>query len=425
MGTPVEGVVRSKRKVGWGIRYETAALELEFNQLVVGPDNTVAMIARVEEVENAREHLKNGVIHGVMSTDTFQGRINSRLIHMPTWNPYSDMGLIIYKATFPIFPEPEIYYPSGTDMRLKTKAAATAIATGMKVASETDSADSSLLNTWVRQAPQRTTTVKAVNADLVNLVFVGSRQQVESAFEEAGWHHSDPVSPHSVMQNFYALLNNSGYAQQPMKTFLVDGKPQDMNWQKGLNSYGRRDHLRMWQWVPEGGTEPVWISSSTHDTGAILSVKYKGFVHHISPDIDDERAKVIRDLNFSGCVKSVNYVSRPGIATMTQNAIGDLVRTDGEVAVVQLQDCHPVAPEVPSNPSTKALKPGNIAFRYLRRQILTFRNDIWRANIIYGAYDLGRMAVAAMRHQPIPPIDSDSKPTVSAFHTSPDTSGLQ
>ena len=79
------------------------------------------MSAEVEDVENAREQVKNGVIHGVLSSDTFQGRINSRLIHMPTLNPYSDLGLIVYKATFPIFPEPEIYYPVGTDIRLKLK----------------------------------------------------------------------------------------------------------------------------------------------------------------------------------------------------------------------------------------------------------------------------------------------------------------
>ena len=54
-------------------------------------------------VENAREQVKNGVIQGVLSSDTFQGRINSRLIHLPTLNPYSDLGLIVYKATFPIF----------------------------------------------------------------------------------------------------------------------------------------------------------------------------------------------------------------------------------------------------------------------------------------------------------------------------------
>src|SRR6516225_962532 len=138
MGTPVQGTVRSKRKVGWGIRHETAALELEFNQLTFADGSTVQMSARVEEVENAREQVKNGIIHGVMSTDTFQGRINSRLIHLPTWNPYSDMGLIVYKATFPIFPEPEIYYPAGTDMRLKTKAAVLSLPVSVNVAAEND-----------------------------------------------------------------------------------------------------------------------------------------------------------------------------------------------------------------------------------------------------------------------------------------------
>ncbi len=46
-------------------------------------------------------------------------RINSRLRHLPTWNPYSDAGLIVFKAAFPIFPEPEIYFPAGTDFRIK------------------------------------------------------------------------------------------------------------------------------------------------------------------------------------------------------------------------------------------------------------------------------------------------------------------
>src|SRR3974377_2109493 len=114
-----------------------------------------------------------------------------------------------------------------------------------------------------------------------------------------------------------------------MKTFLLDGKPEDMNWQKSLNSYGRRDHLRIWQWTPEGGTEPVWVTSSTHDTGAVLSVKYKGFVHHISPDIDNERATVIRDLNFAGCVKSVNYVARHQVPASMHNATGDVMSTAG------------------------------------------------------------------------------------------------
>ena len=422
MGSAVEGIVRSKRKVGWGIRHETAALELEFNQVVLGPASTVTISARVEEVDNAREQVKNGVIHGVLSSDTFQGRVNSRLIHLPTWNPYSDLGLIIYKATFPIFPEPEIYYPSGTDLTLRTKTSLNGLSAA---AAESSNSESWQLESWLDQVPQRTTTVKAVDADLVNLVFLGSEKQVQAAFREAGWRNSDPVSRKAVFKNLYALLNNSGYAQQPMKTFLMDGRPQDMSWQKGLNSYGRRDHLRIWGWTPEGATEQVWVSSSTHDSGAVLSLKYKGFVHHISPDIDEERAKVIRDLNFSGCVSSLTYVPRPGMSTTTQNATGDLVRTDGSIAVVQLQDCQPVMPGLASSASTSSYRPGNHAFRYIRKEILTFRNDIWRANILYGAYDLGRMAVAALRHQPIPPMNNDAKPMVGILPTAATPAGVQ
>jgi LssY C-terminus len=410
MGTQIAGVVRSKRKVGWGIRHETAALELEFNEAVYEDGSTIALSARVEEIENAREQVKHGVIQGVLSSDTFQGRINSRLIHLPTWNPYSDLGLIIYKATFPIFPEPEIYYPAGTDIRLKTTSPVSSLPMLVKDVPDAIPSETSQLDAWVQQIPQRSTTKKSVSADLLNLVFLGSREQVQAAFHEAGWHNSDPVSKHSFERNFYALLNNSGYAQQPMTNLLLDGKPEDMNWQKGLNSYGRRDHLRIWEWTPEGANDGVWLSSSTHDTGAVLSVKYKGFVHHIAPDIDEERAKVVRDLNFVGCVKSVTYVSRSGLSMTTQNATGDVMFTDGSIAVIQLQDCQPVSPELDGNSTAANFKPGNHAFRYLRREILTFRNDIWRANIIYGIYDVGRMTVNALRRQPtvVPPAETQT-----------------
>ena len=403
MGAHIEGVVRSTHKVGWGIRHETARLELEFQRGTVGDGVEVPLAARVEEVENAREAVRNGVIHGIRSSDTFQGSINSRLIHLPTWNPYSDPVLLIYKATFPIFPEPEIYYPAGTDLRLRTTTEITSppvIVSIVHDSSPAAAAESDRLKRLVGQLPVRVSTTKHVDADLLNIVLLGSEDEIRSAFREAGWHNADPASKRAWMKNLYALLNNSGYAQQPMMTFFLNGKPEDMNWQKNLNSYGRRDHLRIWQWTSDGTGDSVWVTSSTHDTGAVLDVKHKGFVHHIAPDIDEERATVIRDLNFAGCVKSVNYISQPAMPIVTRNAIGDVMHTDGSVAVIALQDCHPVDPHLDSDSKRGSFRPGNYAFRYIRRQILTFRNDIWRANIIYGAYDVGRMTVTALRRKP-------------------------
>jgi LssY C-terminus len=406
VGTSIDGSIHSVRKVGWGIRHETAALDIRFDRAGVTQGAVVLISAIVAEVENAREPVSKGVIEGIRSSDTPQGRINSRLIHLPTWNPYSDLGLIVYKATFPIFPEPEIYYPAGTDIRIKLTKPVHSPSEVPAPRNDGQVENSAELDVerMAASLPQRSTTTKLIDADMVNLAFVGSREQVESAFQQAGWSTSDAFSKRSFMHDFYAFLNNSVYAQAPMHPLLLDGKPPDMSWQKSLNSYDRRDHLRMWQWSQNSDSDTVWLSSSTHDTRAALSLKYRQFVHHISPDIDDERSKVIRDLEMAGCVQSVHLVPRPGMSTFTQNATGDPMRTDGDLAIVQLKQCQPVVPGLASSTAGTNFKPGNHVFRYLRRQILTFRSDIWRANIIYGAYDLGRMSFEALRHHPaLPP----------------------
>jgi len=64
--------------------------------------------------------------------------------------------------------------------------------------------------------------------------------------------------------------------------------------------------------------------------------------------------------------------------------------------------------------------PSNRAFRYVRDRILTFRSDIWRANIIYAAYDLGRMMWTANSHpktqSQIQPLDAKEGSSASANH---------
>ena len=86
------------------------------------------------------------------------------------------------------------------------------------------------------------------------------------------------------------------------------------------------------------------------------------------------------------------------------------MRTDGDLAIVQLKECQPVIPGLVSSTEGTNFKAGNHVFRYLRRQILTFRSDIWRANIIYGTYDLVRMTVETFRHHPtLPPSTQQAK----------------
>lgn len=399
VGTGIDGVVHSVHKVGFGIRRETATLQLEFTRATPLQGESVPISATVAEVENGREEInKHGVIEGVVSSNTPQGRITSRYKYLPTWNPYTDVGLIVFKAAFPIFPEPEIYLPAGTDLRLNLTTDLSLLPRTAPQEDNIDTAERWEMERLARLLPQRSTTVTLTEGDLTNLVFVGSREQIESAFRHAGWNTSDANSKRAVMRNAYAFLNDSSYHQAPMRTFLLEGKPADMSFQKSFNSYAKRDHLRIWEWPAEAGGQTVWLSSSTHDVGASLSLKYHRFVHHIAPDIDEERRNVIRDLNVAGCVKADYLVARPAVSSLSLNATGDVVRTDGALAVVELQDCQPTIPGMVTATDTTPFKAGNKIFRYVRRQVLTFRSDVWRANMIYGAYELGSMTVTAMRH---------------------------
>ena len=79
------------------------------------------------------------------------------------------------------------------------------------------------------------------------------------------------------------------------------------------------------------------------------------------------------------------------------------MRTDGAIAVVKLKECKPVNPEINADSSESSFKVSNRAFRYLRREILTFRSDLWRANIIYGIYDARRIVLSGLR----PPTAAD------------------
>ena len=93
VGTSIDGVVHSVHKVGFGIRRETATLQLEFTRATLLQGESVPISATVAEVENGREEInKRGVIEGVVSSNTPQGRITSRYKYLPPGTPIRMLG---------------------------------------------------------------------------------------------------------------------------------------------------------------------------------------------------------------------------------------------------------------------------------------------------------------------------------------------
>ena len=119
-----------------------------------------------------------------------------------------------------------------------------------------------------------------------------------------------------------------------MSILLLDGQPPDLAYQKGNNTFAQRHHLRIFRRPGTFAGKPIWVCSSTHDTGIDFSERDRTFIHKVDSEIDKERAKVVSDLIYTGAVKSLALVDRPEVPTAVTNATGDALRTDGRMAVI-------------------------------------------------------------------------------------------
>jgi hypothetical protein len=125
-----------------------------------------------------------------------------------------------------------------------------------------------------------------------------------------------------------------GYQEAPVSVLLLDGRAPDLVFEKLNDTFAARHHLRIWQRQGRFNREEVWVCAATHDTGISFSEENRTFIHKIDPNIDLERAKVVNDLLLTGLVRGLSLVERSGLPPNLSNATGDVLKTDGSMAVV-------------------------------------------------------------------------------------------
>jgi hypothetical protein len=367
---------------------------MEFSRILPQYGSPIDIRGRVIEIDNAREDVKNGVIRGIRSTETPQGEISSRLKYPPSLHLYPDPFLLGFKLLFPIFPEPEIYLPPGTDLLIRLEdnvdLPEELVPPSPLPGLQNDELQS--IAEVLGRLPTRTLDKKSHEADLINIVFIGTKEELAQAFQGAGWKQSDSVSWQSVGLQIHSFLAKSSYATAPMSPQLFDGRPPDLTLEKTFDSYSRRDHLRIWKLESTVDDVPLWVGAAVRETGATLSVTRMGFVHHVSDDLEGEQRAIQRHLLAADCVDSVGKVERPGMDKAVINATGEVLRTDGSVMVLRVKACS--APSSSDFNEAPRFRPGSKFSRYLRKEILTVRSDLLRANSIYALF---RVTVATTK----------------------------
>ncbi|MDQ1693636.1 MAG: hypothetical protein QOH85_1171 [Acidobacteriaceae bacterium] len=404
LGTTIEGSVIGVRKVGLGLAHETAEIELQFDRLVLSDGTVVPVRVRITQVENARESInKKGRIQGIRSTSTLSNRTSGIVGSLSFGDPIAAIFATAGSASVLRFSEPEIALPAGTELLAQLAVPVDLPGTeAQTVAPIVTTADErQQLGQMVHRLPFRTFTEgkKELPSDFTNLAFIGSATALERAFAAAGWVIVDTLTAESTYGTIRSVAENQGYRRAPMSILLLDGKAPDYAYAKTLNTFSKRHHLRVWTSKETWQDQPVWTSSSTHDIGIGFSKKNKTFIHLIDSNIDNERAKVVNDLIYTGCVTGVQLVTRPWLPTDAKNGTGEDLITDSRIAVLKLNDCqHPIG-ETSVHQAIALRTRGNLFGRTTRQTVLTLKNNIIRDNIGVMAYSGIRYSLDAKKRK--------------------------
>src|SRR5438445_341097 len=104
------------------------------------------------------------------------------------------------------------------------------------------------LTTLATGLPVQTTRGSSMrSADITNMMFLGTQDQLHQAFSAAGWWPAEPLTHKSAIRVYKAISAQRGYPTAPISTLLLDSKVADVNFQKAFNSVSKRHHIRIWK----------------------------------------------------------------------------------------------------------------------------------------------------------------------------------
>jgi hypothetical protein len=314
---------------------QRAELLLTFGQVAIPGEGNLALKGHLTAVSNARESLvADGTIEGVLESEVPASLLSGVLQKLgqsdPSINDQIQKQKIGQVNT-------AIELPAGTDLlftlteplslkRFVASAGPQPVPAALRA---------SVANV-LANAPQRAVSKDNRPGDPINLMFVGTAQEIVQAFQQAGWSQPKKKNQQSIWNTVQAVINDGGYNAAPVSDLYVFGRKEDLAFEKTLNTFNKRHHLRLWQTTanaPDG--RPIWLGAATHDVGIDV---HPGVISHATdPDLDDERAQVGYDLFTGGAVQAAEFIAPPNPLSSGMTATGGAWHTDGKLFVIDLK----------------------------------------------------------------------------------------
>ena len=194
----------------------------------------------------------------------------------------------------------------------------------------------------LNKIPRRVSDPSNRPGDMVNVLILGTQDQVVKAFTTAGWVKVDSTVKTSVLNAALESFQKKDYLTMPMSILYLFNRPQDYGFDHAepVKVAMSRNHLRVWKSPYEVDGRPLWCVAATHDIGFERDQRNNGVTHKIDPAVDGERDYVDGTLSATGLVAQRNHVTPPNPLTTAKTATGGEFHSDGRIAVLVLKNAN-------------------------------------------------------------------------------------
>ncbi|UCF41086.1 MAG: LssY C-terminal domain-containing protein [Gemmatimonadota bacterium] len=173
--------------------------------------------------------------------------------------------------------------------------------------------------------------------DPLNLVLIGSRDDIFPSFTRRGWYPTEQTYAAAIWRTIRSFIFRSRYRYSPVSPLFVFGRAQDIAGQKPRGSIQLRNHARFWLTPLRFRGNEVLIGQISRDIGVRFVFGFPPTTHKIDPDVDEARSGLIQDLAYSQALARFAFVKGVGAAPRDaprHNLTGDPYFTDGLRAVL-------------------------------------------------------------------------------------------
>ncbi len=187
------------------------------------------------------------------------------------------------------------------------------------------------------KAPRITHTVNGIPGDPVNLALLGSETNVVRSMIAAGWYPADPITLRSSLRIAVDSVFRRPDTNAPVSTLELFGRKQDLAFEQPVgNNPRQRHHVRFWRWDQLDQGREVWFGAATYDESVGLSHTTGQITHHVAPEVDAERDRILSQLQAADQISKVSWIPNFHTELEGKNGGGDPWRTDGRLGVGEL-----------------------------------------------------------------------------------------